>query len=147
MYGEWLSVRPVPPPVCCGCVSGLWMQQAYADEPVVIDALDDVSVQLELADDSGREVNPGGVQLGKSDRLVAGLAKALPQPLLLGVGECDRPIVALQRGRRRVGPSRPRRCHRSGLARRPRSRIVSTGASPTYHGTVETHGPGASKTR
>jgi hypothetical protein len=62
------------------------MEQSQADEPpVVIDALDDISVQLELGDDGGREVNPGGVQLGKSDRLVAGLAQALQQPLLLGV--------------------------------------------------------------
>jgi hypothetical protein len=73
------------------------MEQAHADEPlVVIDALDDVSVQLELGDDGGREVNPAGVQLGKGDRLVAGLAQALEQPLLLGVSERHRRIVALQ---------------------------------------------------
>jgi hypothetical protein len=54
------------------------MEQSHAYQPrVVIDALDDVSVQLELGDDGGREVNPGGVQLGKSDRLVAGLAQSL----------------------------------------------------------------------
>ena len=48
------------------------MEQAHADHPpVVIDALDDVSVQLELGDDGGREVNPSGVQLGESDGLVA----------------------------------------------------------------------------
>jgi hypothetical protein len=41
---------------------------------VVIDAHDHVSVQLELGDDGGRERDPGGVQLGESDRLVAGLA-------------------------------------------------------------------------
>jgi hypothetical protein len=68
------------------------MQQAHADQPpVVIDALDDVSVQLELGDDRGWEVNPAGVQLGKSDRLVARLAQALQQPLLLGVKESHRP--------------------------------------------------------
>jgi hypothetical protein len=51
------------------------MKQAHTDEPpMVIDALDRVSVQLELGDDGGWEVNPGGVQLGKSDRLVARLA-------------------------------------------------------------------------
>jgi hypothetical protein len=62
------------------------MERSQAGEPtVVLDALDDVSVQLELGDDGGREVNPGGVQLGKSDRLVAGWAQALQQPLLLGV--------------------------------------------------------------
>jgi hypothetical protein len=42
---------------------------------VVIDALGRVSVQLELGDDDGREANPVGVQLGKADRLVAGLAQ------------------------------------------------------------------------
>ena len=61
---------------------------------MVIDARDDVSAQLQLADPSRREVNPSGVQLGKSDRLVAGLAQALQQPLLLDVSERHRPIVA-----------------------------------------------------
>jgi hypothetical protein len=43
------------------------MDQAHADEsPVVIDALDCVSVHLELPDDRGGEVNPAGSQLGKS---------------------------------------------------------------------------------
>ncbi len=64
------------------------MEQAHADQPpVVMDALDRVSVQLELADDGGWEADPAGVKLGKSDRLVAGLAQALQQPLLLGVSE------------------------------------------------------------
>jgi hypothetical protein len=54
------------------------MEQSHAYQPpVVIDALNRVSVQLELADDGGREVNPGGVQLGKGERLVAGLAQPL----------------------------------------------------------------------
>jgi hypothetical protein len=71
------------------------MEQAYADQPpLVIDALDDASVQLELADDSGRERDPAGVQFGKSDRQVAGLAQALQQPMLLGVSERHRRIVA-----------------------------------------------------
>ncbi|MGN6170309.1 MAG: hypothetical protein ACTHQQ_19375 [Solirubrobacteraceae bacterium] len=39
---------------------------------MVIDTLDRVSVQLELGNDCGREVNPAGVQLGKSDLLLAG---------------------------------------------------------------------------
>lgn len=73
------------------------MQQAHADAPpVVIDALDDVSVELELGDDGGREVNPAGVKLGKSNRLVAGLAQSLQQPLLLDVSERHRRI-ALER--------------------------------------------------
>ncbi len=49
--------------------------------PVVIDALDDVGFQLELGDDCGRDVNPAGTQLGKTDRLLAGLAQSLQQPL------------------------------------------------------------------
>jgi hypothetical protein len=67
MYCSRLSVRPrsPAPPVrggYVGCVPGFWMEQAHADEaPVVIDAFDDVSVQLELGDDGGREVNPGSV--------------------------------------------------------------------------------------
>jgi hypothetical protein len=97
MYCSRLSVRPVLP-VRGGCVPGFWLEQAHADEaPVVIDALDHVSVQLELGDDGGRERDPAGVQLGKSDRLVAGLAQALQQPLLLDVSERHRRVVALQR--------------------------------------------------
>jgi hypothetical protein len=60
------------------------MEQPHADEPlVVIDALDDVSVQLELGDDGGWEVDPAGVQLGKSDGL-AGHVPALPLEPQLG---------------------------------------------------------------
>jgi hypothetical protein len=52
-----------------------WIEQAHSGQPpVVIDAVDQVSVELELADDGGWEVNPVGVQLGKSDGLVAGAA-------------------------------------------------------------------------
>jgi hypothetical protein len=59
--------------VCPGAVDGA----GHADQPpVVIDALDHVSVQLELGDDGGRDVNPAGVKLGKSDRLVARLAQS-----------------------------------------------------------------------
>jgi hypothetical protein len=73
------------------------MDQAHADEsPVVIDALDCVSVHLELPDDRGGEVNPAGSQLGKSDRLFAGLAQSHQQPLLLGVSKRHRRIVALR---------------------------------------------------
>jgi len=43
------------------------MEQTHADQPpVVIDALDDVSVQLELGDDGGREVNPAGASSAKA---------------------------------------------------------------------------------
>jgi hypothetical protein len=67
---------------------GFWIEQAHSGQPpVVIDAVDQVSVELELADDGGWEVNPAGVQLGKSDGLVARPAQSLQQPLLLGVSE------------------------------------------------------------
>ena len=75
MYGDWLSVLPgaPSPPLCCGRFGWFWAEQAHADQPpVVIDTLDRVSVQLEVGSDSGREVKPAGVQLGKSDRLLAG---------------------------------------------------------------------------
>lgn len=86
------------PPGRGECVPGFWLEQAYADQPpVVIDALDHVAGQLELGDDGGRERNPAGVQLGKTDRLVAGLAQALQQPLLLDVSERHRRIGDLQR--------------------------------------------------
>lgn len=63
------------------------MEQPHADQPpVVMDALDEVSAQLELGDDGRWEVNPAGVQLGKSGRLVAGVAQSLGQALLLCVG-------------------------------------------------------------
>src|ERR1019366_6780832 len=96
-YRSRLSVRPVLP-VRGGFVRWFWLEQAHADEvPVVKDALDHVSGQLELGDDGGRERDPAGVQLCKSDRLVAGLAQALQQPLLLDVSERHRRIGPLQR--------------------------------------------------
>src|ERR1035441_5983533 len=96
-YSNSLSKWPVVPGRGGG-VPGFWLEQAHADQPpVVIDALDHVSVQLELGDDGGRERDPAGVQLGKSDRLVAGLAQALQQPLLLDVSERHRRGVARQR--------------------------------------------------
>jgi len=110
MYGAWLSVRAAPPGRG-GCVRRFWMQQAHADEPpVVIDALDDVSVELELGDDGGREVNPAGVKLGESDRLLAGLAQSLEQPLLLGVSERHRRIVPLSSGNVGASSVSTRRC-------------------------------------
>jgi len=87
------------------------MEQAHADElPVVIDALDRVSVQLELGDDGGWEVNPAGMELRKSDRLVAGLAQSLQQPLLLGVGARHDRIVASSVIGGALSVSEPRRC-------------------------------------
>jgi hypothetical protein len=80
------------------------MEQAHADQPpVVIDTLDRVSVQLELADDGGWEVNPGGVQLGKATGWWPAWSKSLQQLLLLGVSERHRRIVALQWAWGRVG--------------------------------------------
>lgn len=60
-----------------GCDRGFWLEQAHAEQPaVLIDALYDVSVQLELRDDGGWERDPGGMQRGERERLVAGLAAA-----------------------------------------------------------------------
>jgi hypothetical protein len=90
---RWLALPPqaYAAPVCGGCVGGFWLEQAHADQPpAVIDTVDRVSVQLELAHDGGREVNPTGVQLGKSDRLIAGPAQSLKHSLLLGVSERHR---------------------------------------------------------
>ena len=88
---ETLLVRPPAPLRCGGCVGRVgmfWLEQAHASQPpVVIDALDRVPVQFEFGHDGGWKVNPTGVQLGKSDRLVGGLAQALEQPLLLGVSK------------------------------------------------------------
>jgi hypothetical protein len=78
MYCSRLSVRPASsaPAVGGSCVAGFWIEQAHADQsPMVIDALDDESVELELGDDGCREVNPAGAQLGESYRLVAGMAQ------------------------------------------------------------------------
>jgi hypothetical protein len=79
----WLSVRPRPSaPSVCGwcveCVAGFWIEKPHADQPpLFVDAFDDVSVHLELGDDGGREVDPAGAELGKSDRLFTGLAQSL----------------------------------------------------------------------
>ena len=56
-----------------------------------MDTLDDVPVELELADDGSRELDPAGVQLGKADGLTAGLAQPLQQPPLLEVRRRHRP--------------------------------------------------------
>ena len=47
--------------------------------------------------DGGREANPAGAELGNADRVLAGLAQKLQQPVLLSVSERHRRIVALQR--------------------------------------------------
>ncbi len=44
---------------------------------MVVDAFDRVSDHLKLGHDYRREVNPASVQLGKSDRLMAGLTQQL----------------------------------------------------------------------
>jgi hypothetical protein len=75
------------------------MEQAHADQPpLVMDALDDVSVQLELGDDGGWKVNPAGVKLRQ--KRPAGrprCARAPTAAAAAGVKENNRPICALQR--------------------------------------------------
>jgi hypothetical protein len=61
-----------------GRFPGFWIEHAHPGQPpLVIDAVVEVSVQLELADDGGWEVNPAGVKIGKSDGRDAGPAQAL----------------------------------------------------------------------
>jgi hypothetical protein len=61
-----------------GRFPGFWIAHAHPGQPpLVIDAVVEVSVQLELADDGGWEVNPAGVKIGKSDGRDAGPAQAL----------------------------------------------------------------------
>jgi hypothetical protein len=44
-----------------GYVGGFRLEQAYSHEPpILMDALDRVSAELELAQDSGWEVDPAG---------------------------------------------------------------------------------------
>ena len=60
----------------CFAVRGF--EQAYADRPAMfIHPLDRVAVELKLADDGRREVDPGRAQRGKRQRLAA----STPQPL------------------------------------------------------------------
>jgi hypothetical protein len=82
-----------------------WLACA-GEQPGVIDALDRVSVQLELGYDGGWEVNPAGAQLGERDGLVAGLVQSprsrcccgqrasstgLPLPMRMGVSDVPEP--------------------------------------------------------
>ena len=48
---------------------------------MLIDALYDISVQLELGNEGSGERDPGGMQFGERDGLVAGFAQLLEQPL------------------------------------------------------------------
>jgi hypothetical protein len=55
-----------------GGLAGFGLGQAYPDQPaVLVDALDRVPVELELADDYGGKVNPAGAQFVESDWLLA----------------------------------------------------------------------------
>ena len=94
--------------MCGGCVARFRLEQAHADQlPAIMDTLDRVFVQLELARDGGREVNPSGTQLGKSGRLIAGLAQSLEHSLLLGVSERHRLDCRPSAGRRAAAPPPP----------------------------------------
>jgi hypothetical protein len=51
--------------VCSGFVGRFWMARAHPDQPrVIMDALDRVSVWVELGDNGGWEANPAGRQFG-----------------------------------------------------------------------------------
>src|SRR5450755_4645876 len=92
------SPGPSVASVCDGAVAAFWFEQAYAYRShAVIHALDLVSVELKLAHDRGREVNPADAQLGKADRLLAGLPQSLKHSLLLAVSSVIEWIVAPKR--------------------------------------------------
>jgi hypothetical protein len=57
-------------------------------------------VQLELAHDRGGEVNPSAAHPGERERLTAGLAQPLGQPLLMSASVIER-ILAFRPARRR----------------------------------------------
>jgi hypothetical protein len=55
---------PSAAPACGWWVGGFGLEQSDAEElALLVDALDHVSVELELADDDGGKVNPAGAQL------------------------------------------------------------------------------------
>src|SRR5450755_2139202 len=90
---RWLSrsSEPSVAPARGGWIGGVGLQQADADLPAVfVDALDHVSVELELADDYGGEVNPAGAQLVERHWLVARAPCSLEHPQLLGFGDRHR---------------------------------------------------------
>jgi hypothetical protein len=73
----WLS-RPLPAPsvapTCGQWIGGFGLEQSDAEElALLVDALDHVPVELELADNDGGKVNPAGAQLIKRHRLRARL--------------------------------------------------------------------------
>jgi hypothetical protein len=112
----WPSSAPPVREGLVGRVPGFWIKQAHPDEEtVVIDAVDDVPVQLELGHDGGWERDPAGVQFGKRDRLIAGLAQSLEQALLLNLSGRHRPDCRpFQRDRRTsAAASKPHRWHRT----------------------------------
>jgi hypothetical protein len=79
-------------PACGWWVGGFGLEQADAEESaVLVDALDHVSVELELADDDGGKVNPTGAQLIERHWLLARVPELLKHPKLLGFNERHRP--------------------------------------------------------
>jgi hypothetical protein len=89
---------------------------------LVVDALDDVSVQLELGRDGGWEVNAAGVQIGKSDRWSpAWRSRSSSRYRWASASVIDR-IVALQRVGRASSVSKPRCRHWTLVAAHAASR-------------------------
>src|ERR1035441_4704430 len=106
------SPDPSVASVCDGGVAAFWFERAYAYQShAVMHALDLVSVQLKLAHDRGREVNPDDAQLGKGDRRLAGATQALKHSLLLAVSSVVEWIVAPERVASGAEPACERRRH------------------------------------
>jgi hypothetical protein len=84
------GVRPVD--------RGFGLQQADADLPaLLVDPLDHVPVELELADDYGGEVNPAGAQLVERHWLVARARTATPNAASAGGGDASVPSRSTSR--------------------------------------------------
>ena len=104
-------MRPAPP-VCGACVRGFWPEQAHADHPaVVIDALDEVPVQLELGDDGGPERDPVGCSSAKATGWSPAWRSRSSSRCCWGSAGVIDVIVALQRDWGSLEVSEPRCCH------------------------------------
>ncbi|MGZ6589744.1 MAG: hypothetical protein ACXVHX_36470 [Solirubrobacteraceae bacterium] len=62
---------------------------------MLIEALDRVPVELKLAEDDGRKVNPTAAQLAERHWLLTSASQSLKHPQLLGFSERHRPDCRL----------------------------------------------------